>query len=284
MLIAHEYSAEPAGTEGFLQAKAARAQTRSGCRGHRIRGSRAQTPQSAALNSLSSAPGRLPHPPSPPAFLTRENRIHGRPARHRPPRRDRHRPPPRPRQPARLHHRGDRHRQDDLAAAARRALLAHRRAGFHGRREGGPRGTREGRSDVRQARRAPEEAPPARARLGRMPRGVLGRLGRAGTPGARDDLGHGAAAALAAAQPQRHPGRRAFDRLQGRRRQRAPADRPQGPAGDAAVRRRQRREVQDPVRQHLAGVDRRDPARPAADRGVRAARSSSASRCSRSTT
>ena len=49
-------------------------------------------------------------------------------------------------------------------------------------------------------------------------------------------------------------------------------------------RRRQRREIQDQVRQRLAGVDRRDPARPARSSSSRAATGSSASRCSTSTT
>ena len=58
----------------------------------------------------------------------------------------------------------------------------------------------------------------------------------------------------------------------------------QGPARDAAVRRRQREAVHDRLRQHLGGVDWRDPARRSWRSSSRAATSSSASRCSTSTT
>ena len=43
----------------------------------------------------------------------------------------------------------------------------------------------------------------------------------------------------------------------------ASAARPQGPARDGAVRRREREDLHHRVRQHLGGVDRRHPARPA---------------------
>ena len=62
------------------------------------------------------------------------------------------------------------------------------------------------------------------------------------------------------------------------------AARPEGPARDAAVRRRQRGRAHDRVRQRLGRIDRRDPARPARARSSRAAIGSSASRCSTSTT
>ena len=57
-------------------------------------------------------------------------------------------------------------------------------------------------------------------KCGRLPGRLLGRLRRAGPPGAGDDLRHGAAAPRAAAEPQRHAGGRAHARLQDRRRQR----------------------------------------------------------------
>ena len=101
-----------------------------------------------------------------------------------------------------------------------------------------------------------------------MPGRVLGRVRRTGPPGARDRLRPGAAAARAPAQPQRDAGGRADARVQDRRRQRAAAARPQGPARDAAVRRRQRAAVPDRLRQRLRGLGRRHPARAA---GARAA-------------
>ena len=61
-------------------------------------------------------------------------------------------------------------------------------------------------------------------------------------PGARHHLGHGAAAARAPAQPQRHPGRRADAGVQDRRRQRPAAARPQGPARHGPVRGRERQD------------------------------------------
>ncbi len=104
--------------------------------------------------------------------------------------------------------------------------------------------------------------------MGSVPGHAVGRLGRAGSSGARDGVRHGTAAAVAPAEPQRDAGRRAVPDLQGGGRQRPAAARPQGPARGPPVRRRQRRAVQDAVRQRVDGVGRRDPARPAADRGA----------------
>ena len=83
--------------------------------------------------------------------------------------------------------------------------------------------------------------------------------------GARDGERHGAAAARAHARPQRDAAGRAPARLQDRRRQRPAAARPQGPARDAAARRRQLGAVPDRLRQRQRGERRRDPARPDAD-------------------
>ena len=116
-------------------------------------------------------------------------------------------------------------------------------------------------------------------RLRRLPGGVLGRVRRERPPGARDGLRHGSAAALAAARPERHPGRRAEPGVQDRRRQRPAAARREGPARDAAVRRRQRAEVHHRVRQRLGRLDRRDPARRCWRWKPRAPTASSASRC-----
>ena len=75
-----------------------------------------------------------------------------------------------------------------------------------------------------------------------LPGDAVGRLRQAGPPGARHCLRHGPAAAGAHAGAQRDPVRRAQPGVQDRRRQRPAAARHEGPARDAAVRRRQRKE------------------------------------------
>ena len=92
----------------------------------------------------------------------------------------------------------------------------------------------------RQARRGAEGARHRDPRAVRLPDHAVGRVRRAGPPGAGDRQRHGPAAARAHAGAQRDPAGRAEPRLQGRRRQRPAAARPEGPARDAAARRRQR--------------------------------------------
>ena len=181
---------------------------------------------------------------------------HGRPDRHRPRRRRRPRPAARDGQPSRPHHRRDRHRQDRHAAGAGRALLAHRRAGVHGRREGRP---------VRASRRPGAPTP----KLDASGSTTLGcrRAGVARLPGRRS--GTSSASRVIRCARRSPTWARCCSRgcsnlndtqegvltlvVQGRRRQRPAAARPEGPARDAAVRRRQRAGVQDAVRQRLAG-------------------------------
>ena len=132
--------------------------------------------------------------------------------------------------------------------------------------------------------RSLEGARPAAAGARRLPGDAVGRVRRAGPPGARHRLRHGPAAAGAHARPQRDAGRRAEPGVQDRRRQRPRAARPEGPARDAAVRRRQRASSSPP--------STATSARPASARSSaaccrsrsRAATSSSASRCSTSPT
>ena len=131
---------------------------------------------------------------------------------------------------------------------------------------------------------APRSAEAARAGVAGVPGHALGRLGRAGSPDPGHRLRHGAAADGAAAQPERDAGGRARAGLQGRRRQRAAAARPEGPARAAAVRRRQRRPASAP-----STATSRRPRSGRSSAGCcrsrrRAATSSSASRCSTSTT
>ena len=73
----------------------------------------------------------------------------------------------------------------------------------------------------------------------------------------------GAAAARADDGAHRGAGGRAQHRLPRRRRAGAGAPRPEGPAGDAGLARRQRQGGRPHLRQHRAGVGRRDPARAA---------------------
>ncbi len=117
-------------------------------------------------------------------------------------------------------------------------------------------------------RRGAEGTRTAGAGEHRLPDDAVGRLRRAGPPGARHRLRHGPAAARAHARAQRDPGRRAEPGLQDRRRQRPGAARHEGPARDAAVPGRQRGAVHHRVRQHQRGQHRRDPARADADRGT----------------
>ena len=166
-------------------------------------------------------------------------------------------------QSPRADHRRHRHRQDRHPATAGRAVRQHRRAGLHGRRQGRPLRSRRRRRQVRQAGQTAGHAQGHRLAAGRQSGGVLGCVRRERPPGARHGFRHGAVAARPPARAQRHPGRRAATGVQDRRRQRPAAARSQGSARHGAERRRQRQAVHDRVRQHLGGLHRRHPARPA---------------------
>ena len=108
-------------------------------------------------------------------------------------------------------------------------------------------GGRRGQGTIRQTRQG------ARLRLsaGRISRDLLGPVRRAGPSGARHDLRDGAAAAGAPDGSERCPGRRAEHRVSRRRRARAAAARPQGPARHARVHRRARQRAHHAIRQRL---------------------------------
>ena len=111
-----------------------------------------------------------------------------------------------------------------------------------------------------------------------FPVDVLGPVRRAGPSDPRHHLGDGAAAAVAPARSQRRAGRRAQHRLPHRRRAGAAAARPQGPARDARLRRRERGRAHDAN----TATCRRRPSAPSSAScwcwRTRAAPSSSASR------
>ena len=92
---------------------------------------------------------------------------------------------------------------------------------------------------------------------------VLGCGRQAGPSGARHRVRHGAAAAGAHAEPERHAAGRAHAGVQDRRRQRHAAARLQGSARDGAACRRQRQGLHHRIRQHFHRQHRRHPARPA---------------------
>ena len=125
-------------------------------------------------------------------------------------------------------------------------LFRDRRARVHGRRQRRPVRPVAGRQHVAQAEGAPWSARHQGLRLCRLSRDFLGRIRQARPPGARDGIRHGAAAAGAHAEPQRHAGGRARARLQDRRRQRPAAARHEGPARAAAARGRARRAISPP--------------------------------------
>ncbi len=151
------------------------------------------------------------------------------------------RPAPRDGQPARPDRRRHGHRQDGHAARAGGAVQRDRRSGLPGGREGGP--VRDPAAGGRQSesRRTGGSTQTGRVRIPGVSRHLLGPLRGAGAPRARHRLGDGPAPPRADPQPERHPVRRAEPRLQDRGRQRHAAAGPQGPAGDGAVRRGQRR-------------------------------------------
>ncbi len=169
-------------------------------------------------------------------------------------------PAPRNGQPARPDRRRHGHRQDGHAARAGGAVQRDRRSGLPGGREGGP--VRDPAAGRRQSesRRTGSSTQTGRVRIPGVSRHLLGPLRGAGAPRARHHLGDGPAPPRADPQPERHPVRRAEPRLQDRGRQRHAAAGPQGPAGDGAVRRGQRRPVPDLVRQHRRRERRGDPA------------------------
>ena len=97
--------------------------------------------------------------------------------------------------------------------------------------------------DQPQAQGAHRRTRSRRVCLRRLSGHVLGRFWRTGPSGARHRLGNGSAAAGAPAESERHSGRCADAGVQDRRRQPFAAARPEGPAFDGAVRRRQRQAV-----------------------------------------
>jgi hypothetical protein len=130
----------------------------------------------------------------------------------------------------------------------------------------------------------PEGTRPAAPEPSGLPGHAVGRVRRAGPPGARHRQRHGPAAAGAHAGAQRDAGRRAEPGVQDRRRQRPAAAGHEGPARDAAVRGRQRAASSPPSTATSA-----PPASAPSSAGCcrsrnRAATSSSASRCSTSAT
>ena len=127
-------------------------------------------------------------------------------------------------------------------------------------------------------------ARPARARTGELPGHAVGRVRRAGAPGACHRERHGAAAAGPHARAERDPVRRAEPGVQDRRRLRPRAARPERPARDAAARGRQRQPLHHRVRQRQRRVASARSSAGCCRSRNRAATSSSASRCSTSPT
>ncbi len=101
-----------------------------------------------------------------------------------------------------------------------------------------------------------------------LSRRLLGCLRGQGPPDPDNGLRDGAPSAVPHPEPERNPGRRSQHRLQDRRRQRPAAPRSQGPPVHGAVRGGQREPVQGPVRKHLQGQCRGDPAKPPRHRGA----------------
>ena len=166
-------------------------------------------------------------------------------------------------EPAWLHYRRHRHRQNGHAADHRAIAVEYRRAGLHGRYQGRPLRAGEAGHARREDGQAAGDAGRTGAAMGRLPGHVLGRLRRERTPGARHHFRSRPPAPGAHAEPERYPGRRAAAGVQDRRRQRHAAARHQGPARDAAARGRQCGRLQDQLRQRQRRQHRRHPARPA---------------------
>ena len=113
---------------------------------------------------------------------------------------------------------------------------------------------------------------------------LVGSVRRQRPSGARHRIRHGTAAAGAHAGSERNPERRAESGVQGRRRQRPAAARPEGPARDARLRRRQRQAVHHRLRQRLDRLASAPSSAACWRWNRRAANRSSASRCSTSPT
>ena len=184
-------------------------------------------------------------------------------------------------QPARPHRRGHRNRQDQDAAGDRRAAVGRRRAGRARRRQGrperaGPAG-RDQRPGHRSARRRP--ATPGRPPATRSSSCPWAASARACRSGDGDRLRAGAA--VEGARPQPHAGELARADLPLRRRRRAAAAGPQGPAlgGQLADQRRGQAAAQGP-RRALVGHRRASSCASSSASRSSAATSSSASRSS----
>ena len=166
------------------------------------------------------------------------------------------------RQPARPGDRRDRHRQDGDAADPRRRIFERRRAGLLRRRQGRSVGHRDdgrGQGFPRRAGRGGEARP---VRIPGIPGDLLGSVRRAGPSDPRHGLGDGAAAPVAADEPDRGAGRHHQHRLPHRRRGGAAASRHEGSAGAAGQHRRARRRDRRALRQcHASRRSARSSAR-----------------------
>ena len=171
--------------------------------------------------------------------------------------------PPEIRQSARPDRRRHRDRQDRDPADDRRRLCRIRRAGLHGRRQRRPVGHRPGRRRQSARDRAGQAAQDRGLRRPRLPDDLLGPVRREGPSGAHHGDGDRSRADGPPAAAQRHAGRRAQHRLQGRRRAGPAAARLQGPADRAAMDGRERGLAHHQIRQRQQAVDRHHPARPA---------------------
>ncbi len=125
-----------------------------------------------------------------------------------------------------------------------------------------------GRRGQPEARRARRHGRPRRLRAARLSDGVLGPVRRAGPSDPDHGVRDGAAAAGAAARPERDPGGRPQHRLQGRRRAGPAAARSQGSARPDELRRRARQRPVAAVRPGQHRLGRRDPAPPADPRAA----------------
>ena len=177
----------------------------------------------------------------------------------------------------------DRDRQDDHAADAGREFQPARRAGLHGRRQGRPDRHHAARHDRRQARRGAEGARPRGAGVGRLSGHPVGRLRDSATQGhpvraTVSDMGPLLLARMLSLNETQQGVLQLVFKIADDNG--LAAARPEGPARDAAARRRERERSSRP--------STATSARPASARSSaaccrsrsRAATASSASRCS----
>ena len=169
-----------------------------------------------------------------------------------------------PRQPPRPGRRRHRHGQDRHADDDRRGLLAHGRAGVHGRCEGRRGRPGDAGRDERQAAGTDQGHRHRRLRQRSQSGGVLGPVRQERPSGAHHRERDRAYPALAHPRVERHPERRARHRLQARRRPRPAPARSRRPARPARARRGRAQGHLDLLRPGQRAVDRRNPARAAA--------------------